>query len=596
MYTGSSALGRAVAVLHKGDFVTVRSRAAAGPDCWAKVTSVSATTGFLRCEDLEIDSEDTDWMPQAQDDPIEQFLKLSGANREIETLLGDRTQRASSNTQRIDENEDALRRMEQALKPAAFMAPVRAALQPFATDERLKWVNDRLRKSAVHKVAVHVASVRSPDQEHLMMPYLTGALIIPASAERIQLLERIETATQAAELNVDFRVARERARQESWIELTSPPQRADPQQTEAYFTNFRADQKRDVERQARNFRLFIYAGLSDKELREYAEFNESSQAKWVGKILQDGMIAGIRAVTKQSLRAYVESAPVQGRALWEPSDSKNAQELFQQGVWLLDKGEAKESLPFFDAAIAIKPDYPIAHYKRGNAHRNLRHDDLALEDYTRAIELDPAMALAYLNRGYNLLNRKQVSQALTDFTAGVRANPRVSALWSGRGEAYDHSQQSLQAVAEFTQALRAEASDSDTWIWRGYEHGLLQEWQRSLDDCETGIRLRPSENMLAGAYKCKGRALVSLHKYAEAIPALTQSIEDEANDDQVFQNRGWAFESTQQFAAALKDYERALQLYPDDSWSRCHHSTVLHSLGRDKEADVNRSFCAEAEK
>jgi len=86
-----------------------------------------------------------------------------------------------------------------------------------------------------------------------------------------------------------------------------------------------------------------------------------------------------------------------------------------------------------------------------------------------------------------------------------------------------------------------------------------------------------------------------LAKYAEALPVLTKSIDIEPGD-QAYQNRGWAYEAMDLSEAALRDYNAALELTPDDKWTLCHKGRVLHSLGRESEAQAGRSFCTSAER
>ena len=45
----------------------------------------------------------------------------------------------------------------------------------------------------------------------------------------------------------------------------------------------------------------------------------------------------------------------------------------------------------FTHAIALKPDYAVAFYNRGNTQRNLNNNAAAVMDYSRALAIDPAI-------------------------------------------------------------------------------------------------------------------------------------------------------------------------------------------------------------
>lgn len=57
-------------------------------------------------------------------------------------------------------------------------------------------------------------------------------------------------------------------------------------------------------------------------------------------------------------------------SLASPAEGRSPQELYEQGVRLIDAGNEQEATRFLDAAIRLKPDYAIAYYKRGNAYRD----------------------------------------------------------------------------------------------------------------------------------------------------------------------------------------------------------------------------------
>ena len=65
----------------------------------------------------------------------------------------------------------------------------------------------------------------------------------------------------------------------------------------------------------------------------------------------------------------------------------------------MDLKRPAEALASYDKAIALKPDYAVAHNNRGNTLMDLKRPAEALASYDKAIALKPDVAEAHNNRG-----------------------------------------------------------------------------------------------------------------------------------------------------------------------------------------------------
>jgi tetratricopeptide (TPR) repeat protein len=73
---------------------------------------------------------------------------------------------------------------------------------------------------------------------------------------------------------------------------------------------------------------------------------------------------------------------------------------------------------------------------RGQAYREMEHDDEALADLNRAIELDPADASALVDRGetYQAMGRSE--EALADYDRAIELDPEAASALASRRETY----------------------------------------------------------------------------------------------------------------------------------------------------------------
>jgi tetratricopeptide (TPR) repeat protein len=464
------------------------------------------------------------------------------------------------------------------------------------------WLSEQFGQPLVRKATDQMLRANSADARYQLMPYLTKVATIPASSSRVQLLERMERALDEPEAYVDPVVALARGAAKAQSENGPNPRQLDPVQLGQTLSRVRAQAIKEAAWMMRVSHLYAFAPLSDGELEQYVRFVESDNVKWLYEIVREGILSSSEKVGSEIATGFAQLSKVATPPLGNPAVCKTPEEFYEQGVRLIDDGKPIEATRFLDTAIQLRPDFAIAYYKRGNAYRDADQATKAVDDYTQAIRFDPSMTLAYLNRGIAVRYLGQPQRALLDFTDGIHSNPQVAAVWIERAITYNDLQQYAQAVADYTQAIRITPADGEAWAWRGMSHGHSQEWQRSWQDCEVGIRLalRPSE--LGGAYACTGRALAQMKNYVGAISELSRSIElDPASPGPngsavTYQNRGWAYEETGRNEDALRDYEKGIQLDPQDAWTHCHRAGVLDKLGRAAEANMDRAYCSANQK
>src|SRR4029079_15260679 len=74
----------------------------------------------------------------------------------------------------------------------------------------------------------------------------------------------------------------------------------------------------------------------------------------------------------------------------------------------------------YNQAIALKPNFALAYFNRGNNWRKQGHDTPAFSDLNDSIRLDPNYAAAYSNRARLLRDHGKIDRALDDFDQSLR--------------------------------------------------------------------------------------------------------------------------------------------------------------------------------
>ena len=148
----------------------------------------------------------------------------------------------------------------------------------------------------------------------------------------------------------------------------------------------------------------------------------------------------------------------------------------------------------------------------------------AIMDYTRYIQIYPGYASAYNNRGLAYWFKGQYDAAITDYTKSIELNPKSARAHHNRGLVYLDEGQYMAAIADFDRA----------------------------------IQLDP--NYVDDAYSNKGRVLVKMGKFAEALICHNKAISMCPGNPHYFVAKGFALEKMGEEKEAEAVYREALKV------------------------------------
>ena len=163
------------------------------------------------------------------------------------------------------------------------------------------------------------------------------------------------------------------------------------------------------------------------------------------------------------------------------------------GAAYMEKGEALEAFPHFQAAVAYAPDMGSAHYNLGVLLQRLNRLPEAAEQYRLAIAYaaDPeAAAHAHNNLGVIYLNLNNLTVAKAEFDKAISLNPNEMNSYLARGTAEVQLGEFDSAIADFTQvASRAPSPIALYWLGRAEE--AKGDFPRAKAAYEGALRMAP---------------------------------------------------------------------------------------------------------
>jgi predicted O-linked N-acetylglucosamine transferase (SPINDLY family) len=253
-----------------------------------------------------------------------------------------------------------------------------------------------------------------------------------------------------------------------------------------------------------------------------------------------------------------EALPFYDRALALKPDDILA--LTNRGAALNALGRQQEALACYDRVLAIHPDYANAHYNRGNALLGLKRPQEALACYDRALALQPGETGALLNRGNALAELNRHEEALACYDRLLALEPSNAEALVSRGSALAALKRPEEALACYDRALTLRPDHAGAHYNRGNALFELQQAEQAIASHDKALALKPD---FADALNGRGNALAELKRYDEALASYDAALMIAPGFVDALYNRCKALKEARRFDEALLAYEKAVAVKPD---------------------------------
>jgi eukaryotic-like serine/threonine-protein kinase len=293
----------------------------------------------------------------------------------------------------------------------------------------------------------------------------------------------------------------------------------------------------------------------------------------------------LRGYAQQELQAWAAADSDFQKASQMPLDD-NARYVLSvnRGVLRVRQGRFEDAVAALKLAIERKPNAYQAYVNLAQAYRRLDKLDLALEQLHRAVQLEPGLAHLYRLRARLRLERNEPALALNDFDQAIERENTNSPYQVDdrveRGRLLLSAGKLAEALGSFDAALAQQKDHSvgqrlraETLFRLGRFQEVIQAFDRYL---ETG---KPLESV----YRGRGLARAELGQYPGAIDEFTKALELHPTSA-VQAYRGWTHLVVDAPKLALRDFELAIALDPNNGDAYNGRGFVRARLGRHREA------------
>lgn len=207
--------------------------------------------------------------------------------------------------------------------------------------------------------------------------------------------------------------------------------------------------------------LFFMVGTAGI-LSEMKKQGIDIQSLQQGKSSKDKKSKNINRLRRRSAGTKQPGASVQKPGMQAPGTrdpNSMAVALWKDGKYV----NPNRAIVYLNQAIKQTPNFAEAYNNRGNAYRDLKQHQKALQDYNQAIRIKPQYVKAFSNRGNVYYDLKKYQQAIKDYNQAIKLNPAYSQAYINRGLAYHKIRKKQQACKDFKKACELGDCDGNNW-------------------------------------------------------------------------------------------------------------------------------------
>jgi tetratricopeptide (TPR) repeat protein len=252
-------------------------------------------------------------------------------------------------------------------------------------------------------------------------------------------------------------------------------------------------------------------------------------------------------------------------------------------LWRSDPLQPRESAGYFRAALAVRPDDPVALCSLGDALRDgdrTRLDE-AMAAYRKAIELKPDFANAYNALGAAYIKKNASDEAIFYFRKSLALRPGTANVLRNLGEAYCNTRQWDEAVAALSESARLGPRDPRAHYLLGKAFEMKGAYDEAARHYSKNIKL---DARSARGHWGLGNVLCNTGHPEQAILEFQTSLKFAPRFAGAHCGLGNALRETGRLEEALREYQVTLEIDPNFAAAHCYRGQILRKQGRLAEA------------
>ena len=251
----------------------------------------------------------------------------------------------------------------------------------------------------------------------------------------------------------------------------------------------------------------------------------------------------------------------------------SAEALHLYGSLLSQAGKPDKAVKLLKKALTKAPDhFPAQHDLALVLAQSGRHPE-ALAAFSRAAEINDQSAELHFNTAHLHELLGQSDAALDAYAKALQINSRFTPAWSNRADLLASCRRTTEALEHYDRALEIEPSLANTWLNKGNLLVHLRRFDDAIGHYQKAIAANPGHFV---AWSNLGTAYLRLNRLDDAQHAHQCAIDLNPQYSRGWAGKGVVLHDRQQFADALRHFDKAILLDKKDGEARwCKARTQL---------------------
>ncbi|NER84044.1 MAG: tetratricopeptide repeat protein [Leptolyngbya sp. SIO1D8] len=270
----------------------------------------------------------------------------------------------------------------------------------------------------------------------------------------------------------------------------------------------------------------------------------------------------------------------------------------------------EEAITAYEKTIELDATYATPHNGLGNVYGDLKRYEEAITAYEKAIELDATYAYSYNGLGYIYFLKQRNEDALKAINEAIGLKPDFSYAFANRSRVKLLEGDTDAALADIVRALELEPENQEFLLLKSSIRMQRDEEERAAETYKQLGELSPQmlQQMKQAFSPSQSEEAQSLQrKYLEQISEATgvsvedmmdevkrflQMVEDNPeNAAKIFQyqaiiSEAALLEKNSEYQNAIDVYQQAVELFPEDSYSRFRLGLSYSLQGQTEQAQA----------
>jgi tetratricopeptide (TPR) repeat protein len=230
------------------------------------------------------------------------------------------------------------------------------------------------------------------------------------------------------------------------------------------------------------------------------------------------------------------------------------------GLAAYQSGRLTEAAEQIQQALAIHPNFPLAHFNLGIVYRQQGQPEQAVSSYRQAIALKPDYAEAHDNLGNVLEELGRNAEAIDSYHHALVLNPDSVSTRYHLGVTMKSAGRMEEAADYLRQVLVLQPAHAEAHFQLGETLIALGQVEEAIGAYQRAIGVKPAD---AEVHFALGNAFKNLGRTADVVLCYKRGLTLKPDAAWAHSNLGLALQAQNRLAESIASFERAIPLDPD---------------------------------